>query len=218
MSEQSPGRAADPGGGADGDADGPGADESGDGDEAADPDGDTGTTGEPVAPAVRDAFVDAAPRTVAEVAVAADAPRDAVADALADLEAAGELRRREVAATGDDGAARTAVVWHLPASTLRERTPEGTVEAGDAVDRAVARMAFPGASRMMRDWRRDAVRAVVAFLREDGPATADGIVGAVYPPHSAGYDDRDAWWDCVRPRLLAVPGVAHDDGEWRYDP
>jgi len=203
MSEQSAGgRAANGGIGADG----------------GDADGASGSADERVVPAVRDAFVDAAPRTVAEVAVAADAPRDAVADALATLTAEGTLRRHEVTTTDADGAERRAVVWHLPAATLRERSAEGAVEAGDAVGLAIARMAFPGASRMMRDWRRDAVRAVVEHLREDGPATAEGIVDAVYGPHAAGYDDPDAWWDCVRPRLLSVPGVAHDDGDWRFVP
>jgi hypothetical protein len=209
MSEQSAGGAANGGVGADG-----GRDPDGAADADAGADGDD----EPVVPAVRDAFVDAAPRTLAEVAVAAGAPRSAVADALSHLVAAGELQRREVTATDGDGAERTAIVWHLPAATLRERTADRAVEADDAAGRAIARMAFPGSSRMMRDWRRDAVRAVVEFLRTDGPATAAELVDAVYPPHSAGYDDPDAWWDCVRPRLLAVPAVAHDDGEWRYEP
>ncbi|WP_121820854.1 hypothetical protein [Halostella salina] len=208
MSEQSSGRAANSGVGTD---DAHVADGGSDADEGNDVDDAD------IVPAVRDAFVDAAPRTVAEVAVAAAAPRDAVADALETLVAEGTLRRREVTTTDAEGTERRAVVWHLPAATLRERSAEGAVEAGDAVGLAIARMAFPGASRMMRDWRRDAVRAVVEHLREDGPATAEGIVDAVYGPHSAGYDDPDAWWDCVRPRLRSVPGVVHDDGEWRFE-
>ena len=179
---------------------------------------------------VLDAFVDAAPRTAAAVAVAVDAPEDAVADALAALEERGDLRRRAVpagdAAGGGDDATDTdgaeeddasVTLWYLPAETLRERVPEGIAEADDDVDRALAEMAVPGASRMMRDWRRDAVRAVVEHLREDGPATAAEIRAAVYPPHSAGYDDPDAWWDCVRPRLLSVPGVDREGGAWRYE-
>lgn len=173
------------------------------------------------------AFVDAAPRTAAEVATAVDAPDDAVADALAALEERGDLRRREVpagdatedgVAGGDaDGSDQAVALWYLPAETLRERVPEGVAEADDDIDRALAEMAVPGASRMMRDWRRDAVRAVVEHLREDGPATAAEIRATVYPPHSAGYDDTDAWWDCVRPRLLSVPGVDREDGAWRYE-
>ncbi|NHN46277.1 hypothetical protein G9464_01505 [Halostella sp. JP-L12] len=166
------------------------------------------------------AFVDAAPRTAAEVADAVDAPADAVAEELAALEERGDLRRTEVPVEGADAAEgddETLSLWYLPAETLRERASEGLAEADDDVDRALAEMAVPGASRMMRDWRRDAVRAVVEFLREEGPATAAEIRAAVYPPHSAGYDDPDVWWDCVRPRLLSVPGVHREDGVWRSE-
>jgi hypothetical protein len=172
------------------------------------------------------AFVDAAPRTAAEVAVAVDGPEDAVTDALAALEERGDLRRTDAPAAdadeweAEDGPERgseAVALWYLPAETLRERVPEGITEADDDIDRALAEMSMPGASRMMRDWRRDAVRAVVEYLREDGPATAAGIRSAVYPPHSAGYDDPDAWWECVRPRLLSVPGVDREDGAWRFE-
>ncbi|WP_323191177.1 hypothetical protein [Halostella sp. PRR32] len=160
---------------------------------------------------VRDAFVDAAPRTAADVATAVGAPRDAVTDALTSLEAAGDLRRKEL---GDDD---PTTLWYLPAATLRDRETEGIAEADDDIDRALARMTVPGASRMMRDWRRDAVRAVVEHLREGGPAVSDEITENVYPSHSAGYDDPESWWGCVRPRLLSVPGVVHEDGAWRYE-
>lgn len=159
---------------------------------------------------VRDAFVDAAPRTTEEVATAVGAAPNAVADALAALEAAGDLRREDV----EDADPTT--LWYLPVTTLREREPEGLAEANDEIDRMLARMSFPGASRMMRDWRRDAVRAVVEHLRTSGPATGGEITDAVYPPHSAGYDDPEAWWECVRPRLLSVPGIGHEDGEWEF--
>lgn len=156
------------------------------------------------------AFVDAAPRTTAEVATAVGAAPDAVADALAALEAAGDLRRKDV------GDADPTTFWYLPVETVRERETEGLAEADDEIGRALARMSFPGASRMMRDWRRDAVRAVVEHLRTSGPETVGEITDAVYPPHSAGYDDPEAWWECVRPRLLSVSGIGHEDGEWEF--
>jgi hypothetical protein len=159
---------------------------------------------------VRDAFVDAAPRTTSEVATAVGSSPDAVTEVLAALEAGGDLRRTDV---GDHD---PTTLWYLPAATVRERETEGLTEADDDIGVALARMSFPGASRMMQDWRRDAVRAVVEHLRAGGPETAGEITDAVYPPHAAGYDEPEAWWDCVRPRLLSVPGIVHEDGEWAF--
>ena len=169
------------------------------------------------------AFVDAAPRTVDEVAAETDLD---AADARAALEALvdrGALRHKRVSGTDvdersrpmDDAREDLAVdLWYLPRDRLDGGDVVVTLDEGRPVEEALEAMEFPGASEMMRDWRRDAVRAAYEFLRERGPATSDELIDAVYPPHSAGYASDGAWWECVRPRLRELPGVEADGDRW----
>ena len=172
------------------------------------------------------AFVDAAPRTVDEVA--AETALDA-ADARAALEALvdrGALRHKRVDGVDvgersrpmDDRREELPVdLWYLPEDRLEGGNVVVTLDEGRPIEEALEEMEFPGASEMMRDWRRDAVRAAYEYLREQGPANRDNLVEDVYPPHSAGYADADEWFDCVGPRLARLPGVERADGEFRLD-
>lgn len=173
------------------------------------------------------AFVDAESLTVEEVAIAACVPEPAAADALAELVEDGSLRQttvrgvdirqRKDAERADADLEQPVDLFHRRAEDLESAvgTADGReADADDRRERRLARMDVGGASDMMRDWRRDAVRGAHDHLREAGPCEPATIREAVYPTHEAGFDDADAWWDCVRPRLARLPGVVVEDGEW----
>ena len=169
--------------------------------------------------AVSAAFVDAAPRTLPEVVDETGVERERAADALDALVADGDLATKQL----QSGAA-TLRVWYLPATAHVERLASAAPDAdrADAVEDAIAELDVPGVSEMMQDWRRDAIRSAWEYLAEHGAATDGAIVDAVYSAHSAGYDDRDKWWECVRPRLRTLPGITApvdgDDDVWTYTP
>lgn len=169
--------------------------------------------------AVASAFVDAAPRTLPEVVGDTGLERERALDALDALVDDGELAAKDLAS----GAASLRV-WYLPASAHVERLASAApeTERADAVEDAIATLDVPGVSEMMQDWRRDAIRGAWEYVAEHGAATDDAIVDAVYAAHSAGYDDPEAWWACVHPRLASLPGVTPpsegEDDVWTYAP
>lgn len=156
------------------------------------------------------AFAGAAPMTTAEVAEAAGVGPATAAAKLESLREDGRVGRKELT-VGED----RVDVWYLTTATLRDRLGAADVSA-DEVEETLASLEYPGASEMMRDWRRDAVRAAHEYLEEHGDATDDDLATTVYPAHSAGYDDSVAWLDFVRPRLRRLPGVVADEHAWRY--
>lgn len=179
---------------------------------------------------VRDAFVDAEPLSATEVAVAADLPEPAARDVLSALVDADELRHTEVrgvdirerkaAEEADVDLERPVELFRRPEPSLVEGTgieddPGGS--DADPIDRRLGRMDVPGNSEMMRDWRRDAVRAAYEHLRDSGPAETADVRETVYPAHEAGFDDADAWWAFVRPRLARLPGVTTLQAEWTVE-
>jgi hypothetical protein len=169
--------------------------------------------------AVADAFVDAAPRTLPRVVEDTGLERERALDALDALVDDGDLATTQLAS----GAANLRV-WYLPATAHVERLASGTPDAErtGAVEDAIASLDVPGVSEMMQDWRRDAIRGAWEYVAEHGAATDDAVVDAVYSAHSAGYDDPERWWACVRPRLASLPGVTPpseaDDDVWTYAP
>jgi len=169
--------------------------------------------------AVASAFVDAAPRALPEVVDDTGLERERALDALDALVDDGDLATKDLAS----GAA-TLRVWYLPAAAHVERLASAAPDAErtDAVEDAIATLDVPGVSEMMQDWRRDAIRAAWEYVAEHGAATDDAVVDAVYAAHSAGYDDPERWWECVRPRLASLPGVTPpsegEDDVWTYVP
>ncbi|WP_439027107.1 hypothetical protein [Haloarchaeobius sp. DT45] len=136
------------------------------------------------------------PGTTAELAAAVGIDEDEVRSLCTELVERGDLRRKELRSRET-----TLTVWYRPAEGV-ETSPEARAE------RVIASLSVPGASEMMRDWRRDAVRASYEFLREEGETTSDELVASVYPAHSAGYTDEDSWWTMVEERLACLPGVS----------
>lgn len=172
---------------------------------------------------LRAAFVDAAPRTVEDVAAATGVSLAAARSGLEALADSGTIERRSV--SGVDISARKAaeaadidvetpiVLYHLSAA----EASSGTVDqsgADDEIGRRLDRMTIPGASDLMRSWRRDAVRAAHDYLVTAGGEPPEEIRAEVYPGHEAGFDDPGSWWVFVRPRLYRLPGIVVDDGEW----
>lgn len=176
------------------------------------------------------AFVDGEPLTVADVAIAADLAEAEARTTLETLVEDGALlhttvrgvdirhRKRAEAAEDVDLEAPIDCYYRPPAAVAEgvgSRDGARIDEDADRLDRRLARMDVPGASEMMRDWRRDAVRAAYEYLEEHGPAAPEAIVEAVYPAHEAGFEDSEPWWACVRPRLARLRGVDVDEeGRW----
>lgn len=176
--------------------------------------------------AVLAAFEDATPLTAAEVAESVGLDAEATAAALSSLVERGALRRKTVAGVDADARDRPRVdaredldvdLWYLPEDRLADGDVVVTIDDDRAIEDALDELEFPGASELMRDWRRDAVRATFEYLRERGPADREALAEDVYPAHSAGYADAAAWLDCVAPRLAELPCVERADGAFRAD-
>jgi hypothetical protein len=178
---------------------------------------------------VLEAFVDGAPRTVEDVAICADLDPAVARATLEELTDGDTLTHRtvsgvEITARKDAEEADVDVdaeieLWSLTAEQLAEGSPERAT-ADSPVGRRLERMTIPGASDMMQDWRRDAVRATYEHLDDldgDRVAPAD-LREALFSAHEAGFDDPADWWAFVRPRLYRLPGVTVEDGRWRVLP
>jgi len=167
-------------------------------------------TADPAAPdRVLAVVADGEPRTDGEIAEALGRAPEALSESLAHLRERGALASKTV---GDAGVR----IWYAT-----DADPQPADDDPADVEELVAEMAVPGTSEMMRRWRRDAIRAAAEFLRERRRATAADIREAVFDTHPAGYDDPYVWWETVRPRLAALPGVeppADDGEEWRCVP
>lgn len=152
---------------------------------------------------ILDAFRGSEPLTTAEVAESAGVTEQTAAAKLVEL--ADEWRVRRKRPRGGS------VIWYRPTSAYGDE-PEATERS---VDDAIDALDVPGTSGMMRDWRRDAVRAAFDFLAEEGSVEEPAFREEVYPVQTASYDDADAWWAMVRPRLRTLPGV--DAPTWRSE-
>ncbi len=148
-------------------------------------------------------FRDADPLSTGEIASAAKVSDQTAAAKLTELAGKQQVRRKTV----DEDRS----VWFRPVSAFGpsdERTERSLSSAIDDLE-------VPGTSRMMRDWRRDAVRAAFDYLAANGPVKEPSFREDVYPAQSAGYDDPEPWWAMVRPRLKTLPGV--DAPTWRSE-
>lgn len=151
---------------------------------------------------VLNAFRDAEPLTTAEVATAAGVSDQTAAAKLVELADDGRVRRKAI---GDRD------VWFRPVSAFERRDAAPDGGGADGSERSLAaaldELEVPGTSEMMRDWRRDAVRAAFDYLAGERAVEEPAFREDVYPGQSAGYDDPEAWWGMVRPRLKSLPGV-----------
>jgi len=158
-------------------------------------------------------FEGAEPRTAAEIADAIATTEYEARSKLDALCRAGELRRKRVREEPP------LTVWFRPRAAFVDEERDGQ-PVDERVDELLKDMEMPGVSGMMRDWRRDAVRAAFDRLREEEELDAAAFKRDVYPSHAAGYDDPEPWWETVSERLGDLPGVVdpHWGGEtWRYD-
>jgi hypothetical protein len=112
------------------------------------------------------------------------------------------------------------------ASTAREPATESDEGGLEAVIDAVADEVLPGSGWKLEE-RREALHAVVDYLREHGTATPAEFRSEVYPDHTAAYTEGEepatSWWkNCMYPGLSAVAErtdevyKADQSGEWRY--
>ncbi|WP_435359099.1 hypothetical protein [Haloarchaeobius sp. DFWS5] len=172
--------------------------------------GRTSLSTESVPPAlVHDQFDGNEPKTTAELAATMGTPPASVEAACLALVDRGDLQRKRL-----EGEQETVVVWYRPMTT------DEVGDTQESVEDVLAGLSVPGTSEMMRDWRRDAVRAAYEHLCENAPATADDLCASVFRSHAAGYDDESAWLAFLEPRLARLPGVTPPTGErshWTVD-
>lgn len=156
------------------------------------------------------------PYTTREVAAAMNATEHTARTALEALRERGEVDRKPVR-----GEPATLTVWYRVRTRMDETVEETeSVDVDAEVDEILAEAEVPGTSEMMRDWRKDAIRAAFDHLREREEVLDGEFRETVFPAHEAGFDDPDAWWEMVRPRLKQLPGVVDPawGGEtWRYE-
>ncbi|WP_121822509.1 DUF7342 family protein [Halostella salina] len=149
------------------------------------------------------AFEGATPVTAATVADEAGVSEQTARAELSRLVDEGRVRRKTV--DGD------VTLWFRPVTAFGPDDDPGGQSPADAI----AELDVPGTSDMMRDWRRTAVRAAYDLLAAEAPVEESTFAAELFPAHSAGYDDADAWWSMVRSRLRTLPGV--DAPTWRSE-
>lgn len=163
-------------------------------------------------------FDGAEPYTTAEIADALDTTEHTARTKLDLLREEGVIERKVLR-----GGQSPLTVWYLPreAHTQATQSDEPSAEIDeDLIDERIEELDVPGTSSMMRDWRRDAIRAAYEHLREHDGASVESFEETVYPSYAAGYDDFQAWWAMVRERLKELPGVVGPDWEgttWEFN-
>lgn len=162
-------------------------------------------------------FSGAEPLTTAEIAAEMNTTEHTARGKLEALASKGALESKVLR---EETAPLT--VWYLPREAhAHETQTESEFEApAQRADELISSFDVPGASEMMRSWRRDAIRAAYEHLRDNEQVRATEFVEEVYPRHAASYDDEEAWWAMVRDRLKQLPGVVGPTwgGEtWCYD-
>jgi len=112
-----------------------------------------------------------------------------------------------------------------PSRTTDEMSEGAPADLDTLVD-TVAEDALPGSGAKL-EARREALRAVVDFLREQGRATPQAFKNDVYPEHTAYYTDGQdparSWWkNCIYKGLRELAErdervvKADQSGEWSF--
>jgi hypothetical protein len=86
-----------------------------------------------------------------------------------------------------------------------------------SADDPLAQLDVPGDDERIVELRRDAARAAVEHVKEDGPVQRQDLLDEVGDEHPAGYTPkpRGSWWrKVVRPGLEEHPDVANSGNEW----
>lgn len=146
---------------------------------------------------------------------------------------------RDVVCAGDESAAQAprersaSQADRDTTSDAESREPSARAEGEGAHDHALADVVdavagelLPGSGEKLAA-RREALHAVVEYLREHGTAEPSDFRRDVYPDHPAGYVDADdparSWWkNSMYPGLRAlaertdVIGKADTAGKWSY--
>lgn len=188
---------------------------------------------------IRSLFADGEPRTVREVATGAGVDEGTAREGLADLVERGELDRKTVGRDAgvtvwyptptpgiepDNGTDRSSggatTGFELRAAEPSTATPTAGGDGSPSLETdlagAVEELSVPGASEMMRSWRRDALLAAAEYVADCGRVRSTAIADAVYPGHRAGYDSSEEWWAFVADHLVDLPGIARDGDAWVY--
>lgn len=140
-----------------------------------------------------------------------------------------DVIRRLIAAADDDGRTVAELEPSAVAAEPREREPSGTTTETDGLDElvdVVAEEVLPGSGNKL-DARREALHAVVTYLRDRGTASPADFCEDVYPDHPAAYtsgsDPARSWWkNAMYPGLRAIAErtdqleKADTTGEWSY--
>lgn len=159
-------------------------------------------------------FEGAEPKTVTEVADEHACTEYEARSKLDALCRAGELTSKSVREDPP------LTVWYRPRAAFVDDGESSDRPLHERVSVLIEDIQVPGTSGMMRDWRRDAIRAAFDHLRDQGELDESELRESVYPAHSAGYDDPDRWWEMVSERLGDLPGVVAPrwgGTTWRYD-
>jgi hypothetical protein len=140
---------------------------------------------------------------------------------------------RRLIAAADDGDDTRSAAEPEPSTTAaaatREEEAPGTPTEPDGLDElvdVVAEEVLPGSGEKL-DARREALRAVVTYLRDRGTASPADFREEVYPDHPAAYtsgsDPARSWWkNAMYPGLRAIAERADQlkkadtTGKWSY--
>jgi len=132
----------------------------------------------------------------------------------------------------EDGDGHTPVEQTRPAEPVSTRRDDVESEPAEATEPAtleelIETIDVPGSGEKERE-RREAVRAAVDYLRENGTAGPSDLKADVYPDHPARYtggkDPARSWWkNCVYKAFDQIAeaddrvGRADQSGEWSWN-
>ena len=155
----------------------------------------------------------------ADVADRLGCSRETARRKLEALHDRGDLARRKVS--------RRVIYWRPESGRESAVTPspappdrsgvaptDGQEDAPDAVDAAAAAEGWDGAGL---DARKEAGRAVLAYLRKHGSVSQQEAKEEIHPEHPVGGQSPDTWYrKTIRPVLNEAPEVEYDSSERAY--
>jgi hypothetical protein len=126
-----------------------------------------------------------------------------------------EMARQAVAKTRRQlGEGTTTGLSYRSTTALRSDGPRPGSDIAD-----LDAVELPGYDDELVELRREAVGAVLAYLKDAGEAKRSEFVSELYEEYPAGYDSTDGWWRCIKRGLRQVDRVddAGDESRiWRF--